>query len=110
MCLLLTFQMHPSLRRRMLALLTKRTKQSPSLNAMKSEVQRYSVCVARHGETIFECDEERSATGYLFAIIPAHLPFECDEERSATPIYEASLCLLQSLNAMKSGVFLNEGN
>ena len=85
MRLLLTFQMQPFLRRRMLAPLTKRTKQS----------------------TLFECDEERSATPVIsisFPIISEGLNamksgvqllleqvmslsknwFECDEERSAT--------------------------
>ena len=87
MCLLLTFQMHPSLRRRMLAPLTKRTKQS----------------------TLFECDEKRSATHQLAGKKLALEKFECDEKRSATErcgkVIPAFSC---RLNAMKSGVQLEE--
>ena len=88
MRLLLTFQMHPSLRRRMLAPFTKRTKQSPCLNAMKSGVQPCKEgCMTSSGR-MFECDEERSATLHVV----------CDSCHSDA-----------RLNAMKSGVQRQEG-
>ena len=84
MCLLLTFQMHPSLRRRMLALLTKRTKQS----------------------TLFECNEERSATAKATLYYASSGEFECNEERSATILLLLINLYASRLNAMKSGVQL----
>ena len=54
------------------------------LNAMKSGVQPKTAGVHLTAESVFECDEERSAT-YSFALNSIQITlFECDEERSAT--------------------------
>ena len=74
--------MHPSLRRRMLAPLTKRTKQS----------------------TLFECDEEWSAIEGELPHLDLKSKFECDEEWSAINNTCSYPINLTSLNAMKSGV------
>ena len=69
----------------MLAPLTKRTEQSSLFECDEERSATTRTTVSMNILIKFECDEERSATGYLFVIIPAHLP---------------------CLNAMKSGVQL----
>ena len=126
MCLLLTFQMHPSLRCRRLATLTKRTKQSPRLNAMKSGVQQLhsgegehrseglnamksgvqlksisSIILRRRCLNAMKSGVQQTLPTILY---PLRILFECNEERSATRIYLCGAFLQIGLNAMKSGV------
>ena len=77
---------------------------SADLNAMKSGVQQRYECF--NALTHFCLNAMKSGVQPFIKLLYVELceKFECDEERSATASLRCSFCILDSLNAMKSGV------